>query len=554
MMNNSHTLEERLNRLGNELAGRGSLIPRVMTELSDDRPQPPPTRRPGPRFQALTALAVAVCVMVAAALWLARPSTLYARALEALGKARTVHVTGWSSRIVRKWPLEQPQQDALIAKYPVDAWYWREDDGTARSYEKFGPVIQARRGGALREYQQDADLLFIAEGRPKDYIDMFATVAEYLRALDGKGVEKRDLGTRTEDGMTLRGLEIVRHGRTEAFWFDADTDLPIRFSRSQAENDGTNVGFEMRFSYNKPVPMAVVDYAPPKTDNIRYGHGHQNVELAWRRHVQDIGLRLQEEPPDGRVAILPRKGQETFAHQWSLLTPDGRHRVIPLDLDQFSPLTVKNFINLRVATQDGDRAYETWRVAENLLEVELPRRDLIYAEGTPWQEWVQYALNEHGLEYVDVVEPRTYWIARHDGRKLRPWREVDPPVPYIIEGGVEKKGVVKPGVGHQLTPETMHGLFADFNRIQNMKFAADHPVIVDETGLPRRPDWDRDLHPSYEEYREQILEKYFVATDSPWFGGEEARQMARDWFRKEFGVSFTEEQRPTTIHVVRRKQ
>ena len=117
-----------------------------------------------------------------------------------------------------------------------------------------------------------------------------------------------------------------------------------------------------------------------------------------------------------------------------------------------------------------------------------------------------------------------------------------------------KKGVVKPGIGHQLTPETMHGLFEDFNRIQNIKFKADHPVIVDETGLPQPPKWDRKLYASYAEYRKQVLDKHFVATDSPWFARVESRQMARDWFRKEFGVTFTEERRPLTIHVVRRKE
>ena len=52
-----------------------------------------------------------------------------------------------------------------------------------------------------------------------------------------------------------------------------------------------------------------------------------------------------------------------------------------------------------------------------------------------------------------------------------------------------------------------------------------------------------------------MVAKYFVATDSPWFrGDEESFRMGRQWYAKEFGVTFKEETRPMTIHVVRRRQ
>ena len=552
-MNDSGTLEERLDQIGLDVGQRPSRVSDVMAELGRLTQHPQPRRRTVPGLRTIAAFATATCLIVPIIIWLARPVTLYARALDALGDAQTVHITGWTTQIIRKWPLEDPLPNSDLEQHPVDAWYWRDVDGNPRSHERFGPVIQVRDGGTLQEYQEDSDLLFISEGSPKDHLDRFSAIAEYLRALDGDGIEKQELGTRDEGGQTLSGLRVTRHNRTDEFWFDVETDLPTSFVRSLDE-DGTTVGFELQFSYDEPVPMAVAEYTLPETDNIRHGGRNESVQLAWRRHVQDIGLHLQDQPLPGPVAILPRGDRRTFSGQWQLMTPDGNYHVVPLDLDQYFGLTVKNFINLQVATAYGDRAYETWRIPEELLEEEFPLSDLVYREGTPWQEWVQYALNQNGLEYVDRIEQRTFWIARHDGRELKPWRDIEPPVPYIVEGGEVKRGVVRPGIGHQNSPETMHGLFEDFNRIQNNRFAADHPIIVDETGLPRPPKYDPELYANFADFREQVLDEYYVAADSPYFARSESRQMARDWFEEMFGVTFVEETRPITVHSIRRKQ
>ena len=100
----------------------------------------------------------------------------------------------------------------------------------------------------------------------------------------------------------------------------------------------------------------------------------------------------------------------------------------------------------------------------------------------------------------------------------------------------------------------MHGLFEDFNRIQNHDYKADHPIIVDQTGLPRAPQMDRDKYKTWLEFKDAVnYDQYYVAADSPWFAREESRQMARDWYEKEFGVTMTEERRTMNIHVIRRK-
>lgn len=549
-MNDTKQVIDSLDRVGQQLRQRESIVAGVMSELESATVQLK-QRREFP-LRIVATIATAVCMLVAIGVWLSGPRSLYAQTVAALNQVETVHVTGWTSRIIRKWPLEKPVEDDDSDMIPVEGWYW-EDDGTPVSHEKFGPVVLLRRGNKLQEYQQDTDLLFVSDSRPRDAIERFSAMASYLEVLKEEGKKLTNLGTRREAGETWRGVKLDRGGSVE-IWFDTKTDLPVRCSQRSTSYDGKEISVELQFRYNQELPDAVVSFKPPKTKHVRHGSGGSDRQLVWHRHVQDVAARIDQSPLDGPIAILPRTSERVFSFQYTKLTPDGKYWVLPLGHDQYFKLTVKNFINLRVQRAGSDRAPETWRVADDLLEVEFPRVDLVYKQDTPWQQWVQFALNQIGLEYVDVAEERTFWIARHDGRKLKPWRDVQPPVPYLVQGGQVKRGVVRPGIGHQLVPETIHGLFEDFNRIQNKDYQADHPIIVDQTGLPRAPVWDQAKHATYQEFKDAVnYDQYYVATDSPWFAREESRQMARDWYEKEFGITMTEEKRQLTIHVVRRK-
>lgn len=228
----------------------------------------------------------------------------------------------------------------------------------------------------------------------------------------------------------------------------------------------------------------------------------------------------------------------------------------PLDISEDQKLTPAYFVRFYAANGGGERRAGTWRLAKDLQDQELPRSDLVYEDGVTWQEWVQFALGEFGLEYVDQKEEQVIWVAKQDGRPLKNWQQVRPPVPYVVEGGVEKKGVVRPGIGHLLTPVTMQQLLGDFNQmIDSSDLAANKPWIIDETGLAAAPKYDRDLYGSFAEYQKNIVEpKFLVATDAPYFVGSESLEMAKAWYEKEFGITFDEERRPVTVHVVREKQ
>ena len=559
-MSDFTTLEQQLEQLGRELGTDSrhadAVVRRAALVASRAKCDvAPSTRRPIRwRIPAALAASVAVCV---GTWWWSRPATLYARMLAALADARTVHATGWTRQLVRKWPLEKAAaprgEDAHDERYDMEAWYWTTPDGTPSSYERQGPVVVVRRGGELKEYQEDADLTFIYEGGySKDRVAEFGQLAEYLTALQRSSLTKEELGRRLEEGRWVRGIRHIEGDRVQDIWIDEEASLPVRISTQQRAS-GKQV-MQLEFTINEPVPGEIMSYEPPKTKYVRHGGG-SGVNEEWRKHVAAIGHRLQAEPISGRVAILPREDGRTFANQWALLTPDGKYWVRPLDIDQYQPMTPSYFVDFHAAPKDGGRGYGTWRLAKELHDIELPCADLVYEADVPWQEWVQFVFNEFGLEFVDQIENRTIWIAKHDGRKLKPWQEVNPPVPYIVEGGVEKKGVVRPGIGRWLVPATLRELFDDFNQmIDRFDLAADKPWISDETGLPAPPSYDESKHGTPREYRDNIKSQFYVATDVPYFVGHESLQMARDWYEKEFGITFKEEIRPVTVHVIRRKK
>jgi len=220
-MNCHRTIEDQLSQLGDELASTSDFSRRVMIRIAERTGEGPPTARTVAQVQqspwlapALLAASVLICVGV---WWLSRPTPLYARMLAALAEAKTVHVTGWTRHIARKWPLEGKPAMNLAArwpdgKYPIEMWHWTEADGTTRSYEQTGPVILVRHGGDSKEYQEDADLTWIYEGGySKDRVEEYGGLGEYFAALQRLTLKNEDLGTREEAGRKLRG---VRHSET----------------------------------------------------------------------------------------------------------------------------------------------------------------------------------------------------------------------------------------------------------------------------------------------------------------------------------------------------
>jgi hypothetical protein len=89
---------------------------------------------------------------------------------------------------------------------------------------------------------------------------------------------------------------------------------------------------------------------------------------------------------------------------------------------------------------------------------------------------------------------------------------------------------------------TMKHLLESFTYYQDYDLGADRIIIIDETGLPSEP------------AEGQSEESIAVSSASPYWRGDESIEMARKWFREQFGVTFNEEIRPMIVHVVRKRE
>ncbi|MEM9825238.1 MAG: hypothetical protein AAF958_01555 [Planctomycetota bacterium] len=495
---------------------------------------------------------MAACVVLAVAFWSSQNRSLYAQTTRALDRVQTIHVTGWTTRLVRKWPLEAPGKSTADQRHVIDSWYWY-DEGTPVSHERMGPLILTRDGKEFKEFQSDADLIFISEPNAKDYVERFTSMQEFFHLLQQENTDVQALGMRADQGRQLRGLRLSRSSGVTDAWFDVATNLPIQVSMMGYNGNAKAILTQLDFAYDQPIPPSTLAYQMPAASQIRYGYGKSEQEVIWDRHVQNLDRQLANDDSDEPIRIIPRASGRSFSFQYQKPTPSGKYQVLPLDCNQYRPLTVRDFIARSVSTSEGERAVWTWRLDREQHDCEFPRADLVFKTGTPWQQWVQFALRSLELEYVDREETRTFWIAEHDGRELQSWENVHPPVPYIVEGGEVQHGLVRTGIGRGLKHVTLSRLFLDFNRDQNHYLTASGRIIIDQTGLPTPPVWDRKEYSTFQEFADAVdYNQHYFASDSPTFYGKGSSQMARDWYEKEFGITFREEQRPVTVHVIGR--
>lgn len=542
-MTNPKTIEDRLEQLGRELTVAESCRDNVMVEIQRWKTSAPPVTRPSRRwFTSVASLATAAVILMAIGLWTTRPSSLHAQALAALARAKSIHMTGFVNHIVRKWPVENPASEWKQDSYPVEAWYWNSDDGTPRSHEQQGPVIATREGSNYGEYQSDVDLLYNMESLPKDRMGQIETIETALRSLE-KNIELlKELERREEAGRLLRGVSITRGQGIEEYWFDAQSNQLVRMVRRSKEKG--IIEFDLSLSYDLPVPNTIRSYQHPVAKTIRNASNDE-----WSPYANTLPGKL---PVDAKqVVILPRSKPLSFRWQYPRLTDDGKFLVVPLDYKPHQAMDLATFVKLSVcATPVGlERAaerpgFEYWRLEEGLADLTFTRSDLVCPKETAWQDWVRAALETLGLEYDTIQEERVYWIAQYDGRKRKPWREVNPPVASVPGEAIR-------GAGIGWKQATVDDLFKHFNLFQNDRLSGTEPIIDNQTGIPAPPDWDRKQYPTFDEYRTAVhYDQFLVASDVPWFEGKESQEMARTWFETQFGITFREEKRLTTIHVI----
>jgi hypothetical protein len=175
------------------------------------------------------------------------------------------------------------------------------------------------------------------------------------------------------------------------------------------------------------------------------------------------------------------------------------------------------------------------RIPDDLQEIKL-NHDLITSNKFTQLQRADFVLNTLGLEIIEITEDRKVWIAHYDGRPLKPWRQIKAPVAH------PPRSPLYPGMAETSGNHSIKQLFDNFAYWQDLALTADRIIVVDETGLPSEP------------VKGQPPESVAVSSESPFWGGDESIEIAKKWFAEQFGVTFSEEIRPMTVYVVRKRQ
>jgi hypothetical protein len=455
-------------------------------------------------------------------------SKVYAAMLEALHDVNTVHVSGWTTRI-------QPYHTAVGGKlldtskqYPIDIWEWFTEDGAYRMFERQGPITIWHEGDLRYEYRADKDTLYIDKDKSSPRFSIkFGSFVMEIESLIKRGVKVILPADRMIDDRKATGYRVYRDGRREDIWFDTQTDLLLEISEFlRTEGQWKQWRFGV-CAYDQDIPAHIRAYVPPKAKRVEYGSDIDPKFKEYHSRLLEISAHYQQHPLPEAMELLPRDNGRKL-DDWYLpgrlsgITDTTGYWVLPVQS------SLADFLRSRI------KPYGSLRVPDELQNIQL-NHDLITKNDHTSRDRVDFVLDALGFEIVEIREQRKVWIAHYDGRPLRPWREVKAPV---ARGDARH---TKPGMDWNFNAHTMKNLLDSFAYYQDYDLGADRIMIIDETGLPSEP------------AEGQSEESIAVSSASPYWRGDESIEMARKWFREQFGVTFTEEIRPMIVHVVRKR-
>lgn len=98
----------------------------------------------------------------------------------------------------------------------------------------------------------------------------------------------------------------------------------------------------------------------------------------------------------------------------------------------------------------------TIRVPKELHDISL-NHDLVLHRDIPIPDQTKFILQSLGLDIVEKMEERNVWIARHDGRPLKSWKEIKAPV------SGDGARALMPGMAHGWNPVALTDLIDAFN-------------------------------------------------------------------------------------------
>ena len=253
---------------------------------------------------------------------------------------------------------------------------------------------------------------------------------------------------------------------------------------------------------------------------------------AWRAYVAKIADRYKDRTLPDAFEVLeeaePFEHEDPYAWYRAALPGHPGYSVFIVGRDGWHSMLYS------LALDQGYTDLELVRLSEAIPEtgwnrICVARDDLSTGE-------VYDALRQaHGLTWIDVPLRRTVWVARYDGRPLPYWRDVRP---------LEAEHLGQPAERGGGTSTNIRRLFEVFQRAINHgreggPLAPGNVYLVDETGLPTRPGPN------------QTSGSICISYSYAFWTGEEGVELARDWFRDTFGITFHEEERELVFHELR---
>lgn len=259
--------------------------------------------------------------------------------------------------------------------------------------------------------------------------------------------------------------------------------------------------------------------------NFRQLAREEEQKMPWREHQRKVADHYLNNPLPETVEFLPtdaKKGQ--FRYFDSVIPGIASHssRLLLNDLNWFfggGGGFGSGFV--RMTERTGKR---------NLTF------DMVYNKETSSIQRSKALLEHLGLEIIEQTESRPVLIARHDGRELKPYREVKAPLPSD-QHAKDQIGRMKMAGGLNLDL-----VFNELVKDQNADQQARGILIDDQTGLTIKP-------------KEGETPTYVpIAYECPDFKTAEGLEMAKKWYKEQFGITFTEETRPSTVYLIREKK
>ena len=238
--------------------------------------------------------------------------------------------------------------------------------------------------------------------------------------------------------------------------------------------------------------------------------GYRPEIEAWRRHREELARYYLEHPlKDGQADLRPHRPGEQYPICDNLNLPG---------LDGYMAWPQTGSLREDLRLYKGPENAARIQFDPSFQDMDL-NHDLV-SRNTDFGKSRDLLIGCLGLEVVEDTRPIKVWVAIHDGRSLKDPNQVLAPLRY--DSLAPKAGMMRASARAGLP---LSYLF--------INLAMDQGVFMDnQTRLdPEIP----------------------VALECPSFAGPEGQAFASQWFKEQFGITFTEETRPMTVWVIRKK-